>query len=890
MPDERARRRLRFPSRSADRIRRDVDDELEFHCEMRTAELMAEGLPRAEARARAVAEFGEMDALRRACAAEDERADRAERRAGWLEDFRHDLSHALRAMRRTPGFALAAAATLALGIGLNTAVFSAVHRVLLAELPYGDADRLTRIYGRHLDDPDGRGQLSAADVIDFRDRQRSFTDIATFAYGSLVYAAQDAPQRLIVPRVTVNTFDVLGVPAAIGRTFRAGDDAVGEIAPIVLSHAAWQRLFGGDPAIVGRKVPMGNYAREVLGVMPAAFEWPEGDADAWMPLNLAAQAASDPVRARRMHNLGAFGRVRGHSTIDQARDELERIARDLAVEYPNENSDMTVQVLSLRDAMVGRARPALLVLAAAAALVLLIACANVAGLLLSRTVARRQELAIRASLGAGGGRLARQLLAEALLLSAIGGALGIALAYAAAAFLARVPEAVAPGVDATRIDAPVLAFAVVVTMTCGLLFGSAPALVAARRDLGDPLRSSSRTTSGSVERQRLRQALVVGQMALALALLVGAGLLTRSLVNLQRVPLGFETERVLTFQVGLSGARYDSNEKEDEFWNALLGRLRAIPGVVAAGAGGSLPLAGIASASVTIEGRPAPAGAPPEVKYSPASAGYFEALGIPLVRGRLIDDRDRADAPGVVVVNAAMAKLHWPGADPIGARVRLGPDPSDPWATIIGVVGDVRQKGVAADPEPAAYVSQQQDHWRFGRVVVRARGEPEALVSAARAALRDVDPSMPLDQVRTMSEIVDGDLAGRRVPMQLLTAFAALALLLAAVGVYGVMAYAVASRTREFGTRMALGARPRAIFELVMRQAITTSVVGLLLGLGAAVGGVRLLGSLLYGVEPLDAPTFVIAGVLLVSVVVAACLVPARRATRVDPMIALRSE
>jgi predicted permease len=793
-------------------------------------------------------------------------------------------------MRRTPGFAIGAALTLALGIGLNTAVFSAVHRVLIAQLPYGDANRLTRIYGRHLDEPDGRGQLSAADVIDFRARQRSFTDIATFAYGSLVFAAQDAPQRLVVPRVTVNIFDVFGVPAALGRTFREGDDAIGEIAPIVLSHAAWQRLFGGDPAVVGRKVLIGNYSREVLGVMPASFEWPEGEADGWMPLNLSAQAAADPVRARRMHNLGAYGRVRAGSTVAQARDELVQIARDLAVEHPTENSDMTVQVLSLRDAMVGRARPALLVLAAAATLVLLIACANVAGLLLSRTVARRQELAIRASLGAGGGRLARQLLAESLLLSAIGGSVGVALAYGAAAFLARIPETVAPGVDATRIDTTVLLFALGLTVACGLLFGSAPALVAARRDLGDPLRSSSRTTSGGLERQRLRHALVVGQMALALALLVGAGLLTRSLVNLQRVPLGFATERVLTFQVGLSGAHYDTSEKEDQFWTALLGRLRAIPGVVAAGAGGSLPLAGISSASVAIEGRPVPAGAPPEVKYSPASAGYFEALGIPLVRGRSIEDRDRADAPDVVVINEAMAKLHWPGADPIGARVRLGPDPSEPWATVIGVVGDVRQKGVAAEPEPAAYVSQLQDHWGFGRVLVRASGEPVALLSAVRSALREVDPSIPLDQPRTMEEIIDGDLAGRRVPMQLLTAFATLALLLAAVGVYGVMAYAVASRTREFGTRMALGARPRAIFDLVMRQALTTSAVGLLLGLVAAVAGVRMLGSLLYGVQPFDLATFAIAGVLLALVVVAACLLPARRATRVDPMVALRSE
>ena len=883
------RRVLRLPWRSPRRIHDDVDDELQFHCEMRTRELVERGMPEADARRLALREFGDMDALRRSCAAEDERAERADRRAAWVEDLRHDLTHAARALRRTPGVAVLTAITLALGIGANTAIFSVVRRVLLASLPYEDPGALVRVYGSHADRTDERGQISPADFIDLRARQRSLQSMAALAYRDYVLTGQGEPRRFVGARVSVNMFDVLGVRPVLGRAFRAGEDAAGSDPVVILSHAAWQGAFGGDRSVVGRRVDLNGTRYTVIGIMPAGFVWPEYGAELWTPLDLSP-VLRDEHRARKFHFLGAIGRAKPGVSVDAAAVDLLAIARRLEREYPESNTNILVSVVPLRDAIVGRVRPALVVLMAAAALVLLIACANVAGILLSRTAARRPELAIRAALGAGRGRLVRQLLAESLVVAALGGALALPLAYWGTAALARLASDVLPKLGPVRVDAAVLLFAVAATLASGLLFGAAPAVVGTRAALNETLREEGRSATGSAGRLWLRRALVTGQMALAVMLLVGAGLLVKSLMHLRRVDLGFDASRLVTFEVGLPGAKYDTPEKEDQFFAALLGGLRTIPGVVAVGAAGSIPLVGGSSASLAIRGGERDPAKLPEVGYTPVSDDYFRTFRIPVRRGRVFDGRERNDGPGAVVISEGAAKQYWPGRDPIGTQVRLGPNPNDPWNTVVGMVGDVRQQGIAADPRPTVYVSHRQDHWGFARVVIRTVGAPSDVVGSIRRELREVDPAIPLVGVRTMDEIVAGDLAGTRLPMLLMSGFALLALVLAAVGVYGVMAYAVVSRTREFGVRMALGALPRNVLGLVLRQEVVASLAGVALGAAAAAAGTRLLTKLLYGVEPLDLPTFAIAAVTLVVTTLVACYVPARRATRVDPVIALRSE
>jgi putative ABC transport system permease protein len=645
----------------------------------------------------------------------------------------------------------------------------------------------------------------------------------------------------------------------------------------------------GDPRTVGRDVQFNGVRCTIVGILPPDFAWPDYEADVWAPLDLTPVLA-DANRARKFHFLGAFGRVRPGVAIDAVSGDLRRVTMQLEREHPESNTGILAHPVPVRDAIVGDVRPALLVLMAAAALVLLIACANVAGILLSRTIARRQELAIRAALGAGRGRLARQLLAESLMLAALGGGLAIPLAYWGTDALVAVAGNALPRLGPVRVDGGVLLFAVTATLASGVLFGVVPAVVGTRTALHDALREDGRGSTGGAVRLRLRRTLVTGQMALAVMLMVGAGLLVKSLMHLRRVELGFDASRLITFEVVLAGPKYDTPEKQDAFYAALLPRLRALPGALSAAAGGSIPLAGGSSASLAIRGRDVPEGQLPEVGYTPVSDDYFRTLRIPLLRGRAFDERERNGGPGAVVLSESAARKHWGAGDPVGAQVRLGPDPSEPWNTVVGVVGDVRQDGVAAEPRPTVYVSQRQDHWGGGRIIVRAAGDPTTLIGAIRREVRRVDPALPLAVVRTMDEMVAGDLATTRLPMLLMSAFAALALLLAAIGVYGVMAYAVAARTREFGIRMALGGLPSSVLGLVLRDGVVVSLTGTILGVAAAAAASGLLRRLLYGVEPLDAPTFAAAALALAAVMLGACYVPARRATRVDPMVALRAD
>ena len=881
-------RYLRLPWRSTSRLRADLDEELRFYFDMRTRELVEQGMSDADAKREAVREFGDLEYTKRYCLAEDAMSSREERRTDLVAELRQDVAHSWRTFRRSPGFVGVALITLALGIGANTAIFSVVNGLLLRDLPFGDPSRLVRVWGAHKDSGADRSQLSAGDFMDLRTRQRSLSTLAAFSWGGGTYIGTGDPVRLSGARVDANVFTALGVRPYLGRTFAVGEDSAGANPTVVIGFGVWRRVLGSDSAIVGKSINISGRSRTVIGVLPPGFFFPTmAEAEIFTPLDLTP-LLRDVNRIRKFHFLGAVGRLRSDATIEQARSELTGIMAQLERDFPQSNSNMSVNPVIIRDAVVGDTRPALLVLLGASLLVLLIACANVAGMLLSRAVSRRQELAVRAALGAGRARLMRQMMTESLVLALCGGVIGLSLAlWGTRALVASAADRL-PAAGQVTVDATVLLTALLVTIACGVVFGLVPALAASRSiQLG--LKDAGRGASGGVARHRMRTILVTGQLALAVMLLVGAGLLVRSLNRLQSRDLGYSIESTLTFEIILVGNRYDSEAAQDQFFDGLYARLRALPGVVAVGGSGNIPMRGGAMASLAIEGRPEPEGKLPEVGYQPVSDDLFRAMGVPLERGRTFGPQDHNDAPPAVILSESLVRKFWPNGDPIGARVRLGPNPNDPWMTVVGVVGDVSM-GVADDSRPTAYVSARQDHWGGMAIVMRTTTDPMSLLPAVRREVRAIDPTIPVADAHSMKQVQSMELTDRRLPMQLMAAFALLALVLAAVGVYGVMAYSVAARTREIGVRVALGAQPRNVFGMVVRQGMGAAAAGLTLGLlGAAALG-RVLTSLLYGVKPTDAFTFVgVAGVLL-AVVLAACLVPARRALRVDPLEALRSE
>jgi predicted permease len=740
----------------------------------------------------------------------------------------------------------------------------------------------------HKDSGVDRSQISAGDFMDLRTRQRSFTTLGAVAYGGGTYVGTGDPVRLAGVRVDANVFTILGVRPYLGRTFVAGEDSSGVTPTILLGFGVWRRVFGGDSSIVGKAINVSGRSRTVIGVLPPSFFFPTmGEAEIYTPLDITP-LLRDVNRVRKFHNMGAVGRLRPGATLQQARAELTGIMNQLERDFPESNSNMSVATVGMRDAVVGDTRPVLLVLFGASLLVLLIACANVAGMLLSRAVSRRQELAVRAALGAGRARLMRQLVTESLVLALAGGAVGLLLAvWGTRALIASAADRL-PAATQITVDGTVLATALLMTLAAGAIFGIVPAF-GASRGMHGALKDAGRGASAGAGRHRMRTVLVTGQLALAVVLLVGAGLLVRSLLRIQGTDLGYSIDSTLTFEVSLVGDRYNTAAAEDQFYDALYDRLRALPGVVAVGGAGNIPMQGGSMASLAIEGRPQPEGKLPEIGYQPVSDDLFKAMGVALKRGRTFGPQDRDDAPGVIILSEGLVRTFWPNGDPIGARIRLGPNPNEPWATVVGVVGDVRM-GVVGDSRPTAYVSARQDHWGGMAIVVRTSVDPMALLPAVRREVRAIDPTIPVAEARSMKQMQSMALTDRRLPMQLMAAFALLALVLAAVGVYGVMAYSVAARTREIGVRVALGAQPRSIFGMVVRQGLSTAVIGLTLGLLGAVALGKVLTSLLYGVGRTDALTFVSVGALLLGVVLTACLVPARRALRVDPLEALRSE
>jgi putative ABC transport system permease protein len=873
-------RNLVHPKRSE----RDLDDEVRAYAAILEDEHAARGLPPEEARRQALIEMGGMEQVK-----EDVRAVRM---GALLETVYRDTRYAARTLARSPGFTAAAVLALALGIGATTAIFGVVDAVLLRPLPYHEPQRLAVLLHR------GRNPVAPANFLDWKREASSFEAMGAADFWQANLTGVDTPERVMGLHVTANLLPMLGVPPLIGRLFAPDEDAPGRQHTVVLGYRLWQRRFGGDPSVLGRAIVLDGEAHTVVGVMPRGFAFPPfwaRGAEMWAPMPLADRAAN-----RNAQSLRVFGRLSPSTSLPQARAEIATLTARLEQAYPGTNRD--VRVLSLEDIVVGDVRAALLVLLGAVAFVLLISCANVAHMLLARAAARHKEVALRVALGASRGRMIRQLLTESVLLASIGGVAGVLLAAAATRAVVAFGPADIPRLDATELDLRVLVFAVGVSFLTGIAFGLAPAVQASAPDLNRGLRESERGSTAGAGRHRLRRLLMASEVALALVLLVGAGLMIRTFVALRGVDPGFRPDHVLTAVVSVTGSTAAAPGRRLAFYRDVLDRVRALPGVVSAGAINHLPLAGdMWGWPFAVEGRPRPAaGESPTATFRVVLPGYFEAMKLPLVRGRDFNDRDALGAPGVVIVNEWMARRHWPGEDPIGRRITFDDlDKNPQWITVVGVSRDAARSDWAAPPEEEMYLPLLQGkgylespapHYTYVTVVARTRSEPAALVPALREAVRSADRGVTLSEVQTMDEVVARSTASPRFYLLLLGSFAAVALALAAIGIYGVMSYSVARRNTEIGIRMALGARSGDVLRLVMREAVGVVAIGGGVGLAVALLLTRLMGALLYGVGATDPVTFALVAALLALVALLATYVPARRAIRVDPLKALRAE
>jgi putative ABC transport system permease protein len=805
-----------------------------------------------------------------------------------METFLQDLRFSLRMLVKNPGFAAVAAITLALGIGANTAIFSVVNAVLLRPLPYRDPSRLVLMNESSQQLPDM--SVSYPNYLDWRDRSRSFERIAAVQPAQYTLSGVDRPERLGGWNVTADFFATLGVTPVVGRDLSARDDRPGAPPVALLTYGLWQRRFGGDPSVVGRALTLSGRSVEVVGVLPQTFRFYYGDADLFLPLGIDA----DRLKDRGDHpGIYVVARLKPGATPKTAFADMDAIARSLEAEHPETNSGNRVAVKLLQDDVVSILRPVLVVLAGAVGFVLLIACANVANLLLARASTREKEIAIRRALGASRRRVLRQVLTESALLSLLGGGLGLLLAAWLSDVLLSLVPAGLPRMDEVRLDGTVLGFTLLLSLLTGLVFGIAPAWQASRSDVLEPLKETARGSSSGRGQQRFRSVLVVSEVALALVLLAGAGLMARSFERLQEVRPGFRPGNVLSAQLVLPEIKYKTRPEIIAFADQLLARVGALPGVEAAGTVNPLPLTQEGwQTDYQIEGRPVPArGEAPNSDYHVVSGAYFKAMGIPLVRGRLFDDSDREDTTPVVLVNETLARRYWPEGDAVGKRMRTGSvDQPGPWLTVVGVVGDVRQYGLDQEQKTQFYRPGRQLALHPMSLVLRAQGDPEALAAAVRRAVQSIDPDQPIYNVRSMDSLLATTLAPRRLSLLLLAAFAMTALLLAGVGIYGVLAYSVTQRTHEIGIRMALGARRADVLVMILRQGIRLVLIGAALGVAAAFGLTRLMSSLLFGVSPTDPATLGAVCLVLVGVALLACIVPARRASGVDPMIALRCE
>ncbi|HXG64194.1 MAG TPA: ABC transporter permease [Blastocatellia bacterium] len=800
-----------------------------------------------------------------------------------METLSQDLRYGVRMLLKNPGFTAAALLALTLGIGANTAIFSVVNAVLLRPLPFEESERLVLVWEKRMALGRVRNVASFPDYYDWKAQNTVFEDMAAYRGGGFTLGG-DTPERIQGTVTTPNLFSVLRVQPQTGRSFLPEEDQPGNNLVVILSHGLWQRRFAADPNIVGQTVLMNDRNYTVVGVMPADFIYPNRRTEIWVPLT----PDQDDRNNRGGHSLGVIARLKPGITLDQARAEMDGIAANLEQQY-QVNTGHGVNIFPLYEEVVGDIRPMLWVAFGAVGFVLLIACANVANLLLARAATRQKEIALRTALGAGRGRIVRQLLTESLLLALAGGALGVLLAlWGVDALLTISPNSI-PRVWEIGLDGRVLGFTLLVTLATGLFFGLIPALQASRPNLNEALKEGGRTLSASFRRNRLRSIFVISEVAICLVLLIGAGLMARSFIRLLDVDPGFNPENVLTANVSLSPIKYREPHQRVAYYRESLEKIKALPGVQAAGIILDLPMSGnAASRYFRIEGRPPqPPGQGYNTNLNATAPGYFKTMGIPLIAGRDFDERDVIGAPEVVIINEAMAREFWPDEDPLGKRLAVG---DGPWRTVIGVVGNVKYRGLDADTRQEMYWPYYQMGFSGGTFVARTGSDPENMAAAVRSAMQEVDRDQPVYNIRAMEEVMSETVAPRRFNMLLLAIFAGVALALAAVGIYGVMAYTVNRRTHEIGIRMALGASRGDVLKLVVGQGMALAAVGVSIGLVAAYGLTRLLASLLFGVSDKDPVTFIALSLLLAGVALLACYVPARRATKVDPMVALRNE
>jgi putative ABC transport system permease protein len=796
-----------------------------------------------------------------------------------MQTLWQDLRYGARMLLKHPGFTLVAIITLALGIGANTAIFTVVNAVLLRPLAYQEPERLVSF----------RSNESVLDLTDIKAWSQSFAEIGGVVQLPLDYTGGGEPAQWRAGLVTGGFFRTLGVGPALGRVITEEDDRRGGPFVVVLGHALWQRQFGGNPGVIGQTVTLSGNNYAVVGVMPASFRTPRSEADLWAPVQVAY-----PLGAayRGVHFLQTTARLKPGVTIAQAQSEMSAIDKRLAEVFPEENKRRQTMLYSLHARIVGEIKPALLVLFGAVGLVLLIACANFANLLLARAAAREQELVVRVAMGASSWRLARQLLTESVLIAALGGAVGVVFAIWGVDLLVALKPENLPLVETIGVDGRVLMFTLGISVLTGILFGLAPVWQATRVNVNDALKEGGRGSAGAAK-HRLRSALVVAEMALALLLLVGAGLLIKSFWQLNNIKPGFNPDHLLTMRIDLPEAGYRDIPAQTQYRRALLEEANSLPGARAALVS-ELPMSGDwLTHDFLVEGQQLEVGTEPDVQTRSVEGDYFRVMQIPLMTGRDFTPQDNENAPLVGVVNESLVRRFFKDENPIGKRVRWARDPEANWITIIGVAGDIKHFGLDDDEAPALYTPYTQSGraWkRWMNLVVRSQGDAASLAQDVKTAAWRVDARIPLTKVRTMAEVMGASVEARRFNMLLLGIFAAVAMLLAAVGIYGVMAYSVTQRTNEIGVRIALGAKPRDVIGMIVGRGMRLTLIGAAAGLALSIGLTRLMSTLLFGVSATDPLTFAAVSLLLAGVALAACFIPARRAAKLDPMVALRRE
>ena len=809
-----------------------------------------------------------------------------------MESFSRNVRYALRNLRKRPVFSLIVVFTLALGIGANTAIFSVVDAVLLAPLPYGDPDKLVVVWAKNEKQNLTQQPISYPNIVDLKQANHVFEHLSAVRGELFSLTDRDEPERVTGVRVSTNILTLLGVTPALGRNFLPEEEQPAKAAVALLSHRLWQRRYAGDPRLIAQAIIIDGKSYTVIGILPAWLTQPGmtlgnlSDPDVWIPVVPAASEQN-----RNFANMRIVARLKLGVTPAKAQAEVDTLAARLEKQYPDSNTNVRFGVVGLREQLTGRVSKALWILLGVVGCVLLIACANVANLLLARAASRQSEIAVRNALGATRPQLIRELLTECVVLGLTGGLLGLLLAYLGVTLMTSLSSGGIPRADEIGISRDVLLFTLLVSLLTGLAFGTVPAFQSSRSHLTEDLKEAKKGASGSVRHRRSLNALVVIEIALALVLVAGAGLMMRSFRSVLGIDPGFDPHNVLTFSAALPLATYKDQPQHVQFFERALAKIQALPGVQAAAGTFRVPVTGFATAIFAVQGKPVPTGQAPIADYRAITVGYFRAIGIRLLKGRDFTERDNADAPDAVIVNEELARRSWPGEDPIGKRLQVGTELTR-WRQVVGVVGNARLSGLEAKVDPAIYVPFPQNSWpnalRNSFIVLRTTTDPESLVPAIRRELRSVDPTFPITQMRTMDQIVGDSLSQRRFNTTLLALFAFVAVALAAVGIYGVMSYAVSQRTREMGIRMALGAEQSDITKLVTSNGARLAALGITIGVVAAAISSRLISSLLFGVTATDPMTFVFTALLLGAVTLLASYIPSRRAAGTDPIAALR--